>query len=204
MMSDGDEPRDVSRLIEAARQSDREATDRLLGLVYEQLRKLAHGRMKGEGSGHTLEATALVHEAYLRLVGERKLPWRNRAHFFAAAAEAMRRILLDYGKARGRQRRGGGRRRVPLSAAELAAGDDPAELLILDDAMCRLTERSPEMGEVVRLRFYAGLSVEECAAVLDVSAATVKRRWEFARTWLYRELREGLKGGDDGPGRSET
>ena len=147
--------------------------------------------MASERSDHTLEATALVHEAYLRLVGERRVPWQNRAHFYAAAAQAMRRILLDHTKARGREKRGGGRRRVPLSMADIADSWNFQETLSLDEALCRLEERDPAIGEVVRLRFFAGLSVEQTAEALGVSKATVKRRWEFGRTWLFRELKQG-------------
>ena len=141
--------------------------------------------------GSQLEATALVHEAYLRLVGERRVPWQNRAHFYFAAAEAMRRILLDHAKARARQKRGAGRRRVPLSMADIADSWNFQETLSLDEALCRLEERDPAIGEVVQLRFFAGLSVEQTAEALGVSKATVKRRWEFGRTWLFRELKQG-------------
>ena len=181
----------VTHLLQRAGDGDRSAMDELLPLVYEQLRRDAQLRMAGERSDHTLQATALVHEAYLRLVGERRVPWRNRAHFYAAAAQAMRRILLDHTKARGREKRGGGRRRVPLSMADIADSWNFQETLSLDEALCRLEERDPAIGEVVRLRFFAGLSVEQTAEALGVSKATVKRRWEFGRTWLFRELKQG-------------
>ncbi len=181
----------VTHLLQRAGDGDRSAVDELLPLVYEQLRRDAQLRMAGERSDHTLQATALVHEAYLRLVGERRVPWRNRAHFYAAAAQAMRRILLDHTKARGREKRGGGRRRVPLSMADIADSWNFQETLSLDEALCRLEERDPAIGEVVQLRFFAGLSVEQTAEALGVSQATVKRRWEFGRTWLFRELKQG-------------
>jgi RNA polymerase sigma factor (TIGR02999 family) len=166
----------------------------LLPLVYEQLRGLARRQMAGERAGHTLQPTALVHEAYLRLLRDRSVAWAGRAQFFCAAAEAMRRILVEHARARGRLKRGGGaaegggRRRVPLSVLELATGEDPAEILALDEAVRRLEGENPELGAVVRLRFYAGLSVEEAAEVLGVSARSVKRDWSYARAWLFRVL----------------
>ncbi len=186
-----DDASQVTRILHRAEAGDRAALDELLPLVYDQLRRDAQQRMAGERPDHTLDATALVHEAYLRLVGDRRLPWQNRAHFYAAAAQAMRRILLDHTKARAREKRGGGRRRVPLSMADIADSWNFQETLSLDEALCRLEERDPAIGEVVRLRFFAGLSVEQTAEALEVSKATVKRRWEFGRTWLFRELKQG-------------
>lgn len=162
--------------------------------VYAQLRALARERMAAERDGHTLQATALVHEAYLRLSSGRTQPWHGAAHFYAAAAEAMRRILIEHARARGRDKRGGGLQRQPLGVADLAADASLEEILSLDDAVRRLEEQDAEMGRVVRLRFYAGLEIEETAAALGVSPATVKRRWEFARAWLFLEL-----GGMEGP-----
>ncbi len=164
------------------------AVNELLPMVYDQLRREAQRHMAGERSDHTLQATALVNEAYLRLVGDRRIPWKNRAHFYAAAAEAMRRILLDHAKARGREKRGGGRKRVPLSVADIAESWNFEETLSLDEALRRLMDRDPNIGRVVELRFFAGLSIDDTAEALGVSKATVKRRWEFGRTWLYREL----------------
>jgi RNA polymerase sigma factor (TIGR02999 family) len=178
---------DITRALQAAENGaspDRE----LLALVYEQLRAEANRLMAGERAEHTLQPTALVHEAYLKLFGPRQIPWKNRAHFYAAAAEAMRRILIDHAKARGRQRRGGGKRPIPLSLADVADSWHVEEILSLDDAVRRLGERDLALAEVVRLRFYAGLSIEETAEALGVSPATVKRRWEYGRTWLFREL----------------
>lgn len=170
--------------------SSAERAERLLPLVYDHLRGIARQRMAAERADHTLQPTALVHEAYLRLVGERDLPWQNRAHFFAAAAEAMRRILLDHAKARGRFKRGGGRRAAAASLAELAAAEDPDEILALDEAFRRLDSESPQAAAVVRLRFYGGLSVDETAAALEISPRQVDRLWAFARAWLFRALRE--------------
>ncbi len=183
-----DDANQVTRILHRAGAGDRAAVDELLPLVYDQLRRDAQNRMAGERPDHTLDATALVHEAYLRLVGDRRLPWRNRAHFYAAAVEAMRRILLDHAKARGREKRGGGRKRVPLSVADIADSWNLEETLSLDEALRRLMDRDPNIGRIVQLRFFTGLSIDDTAEALGVSAATVKRRWEFGRAWLYREL----------------
>jgi RNA polymerase sigma factor (TIGR02999 family) len=179
---------DVTRVLEAIERGDACAVNDLLPLVYDQLRREAQRRMADERPDHTLQATALVHEAYLRLVGDRRIPWQNRAHFYAAAAEAMRRILLDHAKSRGREKRGGGHKRVPLSVADVAESWNFDETLSLDEALRRLVDRDPDIGRVVELRFFAGLSIDDTAAALGVSKATVKRRWEFGRSWLYREL----------------
>ncbi len=162
----------------------------LLPFVYDQLRAVAQRALTAERPDHTLEATALVHEAYLKLVGEREIPWASRAHFYVAAAEAMRRILLDHARARGRVKRGGGRARLTLSdVTDLAT--KPDEIVRFDDAFRRLEGESPEAAAIVRLRFFAGLSVEQTAEALGVSTSTVDRRWAFARAWLYQAFREG-------------
>ncbi len=188
----------VTNLLADPSLSDDDRAARLLPLVYEQLRAVANARMGGERRDHTLQATALVHEAYLRLVGERQIPWQNRAHFYAAAAEAMQRILLDHAKGKGRQKRGGNRRHEPLHAnvCDLAAADDPEAIVSLDRAVRRLESEDSGIGAVVRLRFYAGLTIEQTGEALGISPATVKRRWEFGRTWLFRELREADHGTD--------
>lgn len=167
------------------------AAEELLPLVYQQLRAAAQMQMAGERSGHTLQPTALVHEAFLKLVGDRDLPWQNRRHFYAAAAEAMRQILLDHARTRGRIKRGGDRRHMPLNVVNVAESWDFEETLSLHDALGRLEEQDSRIAEIVRLRFYAGLSIKETARAVDISPATVKRRWEFGRTWLFRELRKG-------------
>jgi RNA polymerase sigma factor (TIGR02999 family) len=157
----------------------------LLPLVYDQLRAVAQRALAAERPDHTLEATALVHEAYLRLVGDREIPWGSRSHFYVAAAEAMRRILLDHARARGRVKRGGGRDRLTLSdVADLAT--KPDEIVRFDEAFRRLEGESPEAAAIVRLRFFAGLSVEQTAEALGVSTSTVDRRWAFARARLYQ------------------
>ena len=176
----------VPRLLDAAASGDRQAAADLLPLVYDELRKLAAVRMSSEAPGHTFDATALVHEAYLRLVGDQHFD--GRGHFFAAAAEAMRRILVESARRKGRVRHGGGRRRVEL--ADLPTAIPSEELLALDEALDRLAERDPLKAEVVKLRFFAGLTVPEAAAALGISAATAERHWAFARTWLFAELND--------------
>ncbi|HET6575301.1 MAG TPA: ECF-type sigma factor [Fimbriiglobus sp.] len=155
-------------------------------VVYDELRRLAAGQVAHEAAGLTLSPTALVHEAYLRLGPAR---FENRAHFFAAAAEAMRRILIDHARTRLAQKRGGGRKRVPLDEAHRIA-ETPDGLLALDDALTRFAAEEPRKAELVKLRFFAGLSTAEAAAALGVSVATAERWWAFARTWLYAELSE--------------
>jgi RNA polymerase sigma-70 factor, ECF subfamily len=189
------QPEDATRLMAAAASGDRTAADRLLPLVYEQLRKAAQLRLSGERAGHTLQATALVHEAYLKLVGLRDLPWQGRAHFYAAAAEAMRQVLLDHARARGRVKRGGGLGRIDLDDVATLGGPiaedhrpDREDFVALDDAIRRLGSRDPRMAEVVRLRFYAGLEISEVALLLGVSERTVKNDWAFAKAWLEREM----------------
>jgi RNA polymerase sigma factor (TIGR02999 family) len=162
----------------------------LLPLVYDQLRAVAQRALAAERPDHTLEATALVHEAYMKLVGERDVPWANRAHFYVAAAEAMRRILIDHARTRGRVKRGGGRARVDLgSVAELAAGES-SEILGFDELFQRLESELPEAAAVVRLRFYAGLSIADTAEALGLSTNTVDRRWALARAWMFRAMQE--------------
>lgn len=199
MSSLPEEPDDATLLLARAADGDQAAANRLLPLVYEQLRKAAQMEMNRERADHTLNATALVHEAYLKLVGPRDVAWANRAHFYAAAAEAMRRILLDHARARARDKRGGGGggggRLGPeghaaiSSVADLAACEDPEEIVRLDEALRRLEQEDPEVAQVVRLRFYAGLTGEQTASTLGRSAATVDRDWAWARAWLYRQLR---------------
>ncbi len=181
----------------AAAGGDMDAANRLLPLVYDQLRKAAQLQMASERSDHTLSATALVLEAYLRLDGHRQVPWAGRGHFYAAAAEAMRRVLLDHAKGRARIKRGGEWATEARAGAEMDFEDfatlacrDSEEIVRFDDAFRRLEAESPDGAAVARLRFYAGLSVEQTAAALGLSSSTVDRRWAFARAWLYRRLHE--------------
>jgi RNA polymerase sigma factor (TIGR02999 family) len=189
---------DVTRILSAAGQLDRsEAMDRLLPVVYDELRMIAAAHLRGERTGHTLQSTALVHEAYVRLVGANAPPWRSRAHFFHAAAEAMRRILIEHARRRNRVKRGGGRARVDLeaamSASQLADWPDPDELLAVDQAIRRLEAEDARAADVVRLRYFAGLSVAETARALDLSERTVMREWAYAKAWL----RDALAGTSD-------
>ncbi len=166
-----------------------QAAGRLLPLVYDELRRLAARRLAGEKPGQTLQATALVHEAYLRLVGaEPAAPWNGRGHFFAAAAEAMRRILVENARRKRRLRHGGGRRRLDLDAVDLASDAPSDDLLALDEALEQLAAQEPAVVEVVKLRYFAGLTIEQAAAALDLSVRTANRHWAFARAWLYRRL----------------
>jgi RNA polymerase sigma factor (TIGR02999 family) len=180
----------VSRLLEEAGEGKVQASAELLPLVYNELRKLALNRMARERKDHTLQATALVHEAYMRLVGDRDMKWANRAHFFAAAAEAMRRILIEHARAQKGPRRGGGLKKWPLDIVDLATADDPEQILALDEAISRLEQHDADVARVVRLRFYAGLSVEEVAEAVGTSSRTVKRDWAYARAFLFRVLEE--------------
>ena len=179
---------EVTRLLVDAEHGKPDAAEALLPLVYSELRKLAASRMKAERTDHTLQATALVHEAYMRLVGDPDLQWANRAHFFSAAAEAMRRILIDHARANLGPRRGGERTKAPLDVVDLAAEGDPEQILALDEAISRLEQQDASAAQVLRLRFYAGLSVQETADALNISPRSVKREWAFARAFLYRVL----------------
>jgi RNA polymerase sigma factor (TIGR02999 family) len=160
----------------------------LLPLVYEELRKLARARMAGESPGHTLQATALVHEAYLKLGGDEQRSWANRAQYFAAVAEAMRRILIDHARKRRAVRHGGGQDHVPLEEISIAAPGDDDELLAVHDALEKLTAHDAQKAELVKLKYFAGLTTDEAAAVLGLSTPTAKRHWAYARAWLFREI----------------
>jgi RNA polymerase sigma factor (TIGR02999 family) len=184
---------DLTVLIQQAR-NEPTAARRVFETVYDELHRIAKHRMATERSGHTLQATALVHEVYLRLVGVQSIDWADRAHFFRAAADAMRQILVDHARSRSAAKRGGERRREPLlfDAVEMATAEDPGEILMLDECISRLETEDPETSAVVRLRFFAGLSMDDTAAALGVSPSTVDRQWAFARAWLRREMSRGL------------
>jgi RNA polymerase sigma factor (TIGR02999 family) len=184
---------EVTRLLQAAADGNAQSSEELLALVYDQLRAIARQRMAGERASHTLQATALVHEAYIRLLGREGVRWNGRGHFFLAAAEAMRRILIDHARARNAGKRKGERAALDIvNVAEAVTETDLAGVLALDDAMSRLEKLAPETAAIVRLRFYAGLSVEAVAEALGVSARTVKREWAFGRAWLRGTLTRGL------------
>ncbi len=196
----GGSPNEVTQLLLACR-TDPQAIERLMSLVYEELRRRAHQYMRVERPDHTLQTTALVHEAYLKLVNM-EVDWRDRAHFFAVAARAMRQILLDHAKARQRAKRGGDRRRVPLHEIEAALRTDggAAEagseaLLALDAALQRLDREYPRQSRIVECRFFGGMPIADTAAALGISPATVKRGWAMAQAWLYRELARDAEGG---------
>src|SRR4051812_523895 len=176
---------DVTHILAAMEQGDRHAASQLLPLVYDELRKLAVARMAQESPGHTLQATALVHEAYLRLVGPADaVKWDNRGHFFAAAAEAMRRILIENARRKRSGKHGGGLARRDLDVAKLAAPAPPEELLALDEALTRLAAQDPVKAALVKVRFFTALTLDEAAQVLGISPATADRYWAYARAWL--------------------
>ncbi|HXJ56052.1 MAG TPA: ECF-type sigma factor [Candidatus Dormibacteraeota bacterium] len=179
---------DVTRVIEAIQQGDPKAADELLPLVYEELRKLAGLRMANEAAGNTLQPTALVHEAWLRLVGPNNPKFAGRAHFFAAAAEAMRRILIDRARRKRALRHGGGQERVDIQQIELASPDSDDQLLAVNEALDKLAAQDPIEAELVKLRYFAGLTVDEAAELLDISPRTARNYWAHARTWLYHEI----------------
>jgi RNA polymerase sigma factor (TIGR02999 family) len=183
---------EITRILSAIEQGEPTAAEQLLPLVYDELRKLAAQRLAQEQPGQTLQATALVHEAYLRLVGaEQAQYWNGRGHFFAAAAEAMRRILVNRARDKGRLKRGGGRRRVDLENVCDAASASDDDLLDLDDALGRLAKVQSECAELVKLRFFAGLTLDEAAAALGLARRTADRQWAFARAWLFDALGTG-------------
>jgi len=178
----------VTRLLKLLGHGDQSATDELLPLVYDELRRLADSRMAREHPGQTLQATALVHEAYLRLVTDKDVGWDDRGHFFAAAAEAMRRILIERARRVGRKKHGGDHRRVSIDKLEISVDAPSDDLLALDEALLRLRAKDARKERVVSLRYFAGLSIDETARALDVSPATVKNDWTLAKAWLYKEL----------------
>ena len=181
---------DVTELLLEWRRGDKAALDRLTPLVYDELRRIAHRYMRGERGGHTLETTALVNEAYLRLANQQRVEWQDRAHFFAVTAQVMRHVLIDHARRRHYAKRGGAAaRQLPLEEEHGMSHERAAELIALDDALDRLTRLDPRKGRVVELRYFGGLSLEETAEVLGVSVMTVRRDWRAARAWLYQALR---------------
>jgi len=181
---------DVSTILHAIEAGDAKAAAELLPIVYEELRALATKRISSEAPGQTLQATALVHEAYVRLVGNHDVRWQSRAHFFAAAAEAMRRVLIDRARARKRDKRGGDRKRLDLSTADLALDDVPDDILDLDAALQKLAAEDAVKAELVKLRFFGGMSMREAAEFLGISTTTGDRYWAYARVFLYTEMRD--------------
>jgi RNA polymerase sigma factor (TIGR02999 family) len=182
---------EVTRILSAIEQGDPHAAEQLLPLVYDELRKLAGQRLAREDPGQTLEATALVHEAYLRLVDVNQTQhWNSRGHFFAAAAEAMRRILIEQARHKQRQRHGGGRQRLNLDQLDVADEGTSEAVLALDEALERLAREEPAAAEVVKLRYFAGLTIEQTAAAMGLAVRTANRHWAYARAWLYQQMSE--------------
>ena len=179
---------DVTRILSAIERGDAKATDELLPLVYDELRLLAAQKLSREAPGQTLQATALVHEVYIRLVGDGSRGWNGRGHFFAAAAEAMRRILVESARRKQSFKRGGGHHRVEMTDVDATCYMPAEELILLDEALRHLAGEAPQKAELVKLRFFAGLSIDQAAEILGISRATAIRHWSFARAWLYHQV----------------
>jgi RNA polymerase sigma-70 factor (ECF subfamily) len=181
-------PENVTQLLIAWNGGDKDALDKLLPIVYDELRRQAARYLRRERPGHTLQTTALIHEAYLRLIDQKSVHWQNRAQFFGIAAQMMRRILVDHARTKHRAKRGGSDIRVSLTDATSVTKGPDLDLVELDDALNRLAEIDPQQSKIVELKFFSGLNVEETAAALQISPATVKRDWKVAKAWLYREI----------------
>lgn len=185
---DESQPQEVTVLLRRWSAGDREALDRLIEIVYPELHRIAMRHLRQERRDPTLQCTALVHEAYLRLAGKQEPQWSDRSHFFAVASKIIRGILVDYRRARASAKRGGGEERVLLEEAAVSTGQDPVDLLDLDTALTELEQLDPQQASIVEMRFFGGLGVEETAHVLGISPATVKRDWVLAKTWIHRRL----------------
>jgi RNA polymerase sigma factor (TIGR02999 family) len=181
-------PQNVTQLLIGWSKGDKEALDKLVPLVYDELRRQAARYLRHERVGHTLQTTALIHEAYLRLVDQKNVQWQNRAHFFGIAAQMMRRILVDHARTKKRAKRGGSDIRVSLSDANLKAQGQDLDIVALDEALERLAAIDEQQSRIVELKFFSGLTVEETAEILSISPATVKRDWSMAKAWLHREI----------------
>lgn len=179
---------EITTLLEEWHRGDRAAFENLSALVYEELRTIAAQQMRRERPGHTLQPTALVNEAFLRLAGAQEVPWQSRSHFYAVCAQVMRRVLVDHARAAARDKRGGGAAHVPLEEAATIVAGKSRSILELDDALQTLQQLDPQKARIVELRYYTGLGIEETAALLNISAMTVRREWTRAKAWLYREL----------------
>ena len=184
-------PKEITQLLRAWSKGDRSALDQLTPLVHAELHNLARRYLSKEMPGHTLQATALVNEAYMRLIDWQNVEWQNRAHFFGVSAQLMRHILVDYARSRRSHKRGGGAVEVSLDQAAVISSERAADFVALDDALNSLAAFDPRKSRIVELRFFGGLSIEETAEVMQVSPATVKREWSLAQAWLYRELKQG-------------
>ena len=181
---------EVTRILTAIEQGEPKASDELLPLVYNELRRMAAHKMSNEPAGHTLQPTALVHEAWLQLVDSPSQSWQNRAHFFGAAAEAMRRLLIARARRKGRQRRGAGAHHFDIDELEIASPAPDDQLLALNEALDRFAAQEPHQAELVKLRYFVGMTIEDAAGVLGISEATAKRWWAYARAWLFHEIQE--------------
>jgi len=188
---DDSAPSTITRLLDAWSHGDRQALDRVTPLVYAELRRMAAQQLRREESGHTLQPTALVHEAFLRLCGSEPDAWQSRAHFFAVCAQIMRHVLTDHARAALREKRGGGAPHVPLDAAETVALNERVDHAALDDALRALERFDPRKARIVELRYFVGLGIDETAKLLDIAPITVRREWTRAKAWLYRQLTEG-------------
>ena len=186
-------PQEVTQLLADWGKGDRSALDKLFPLVHSELRRIAQRQMSQERPGHTLQATALVNEAYLKLAGQQGFDWQNRAHFFAVCAQVMRHILIDHARAHARDKRGGGAVKVSLNDALVVAEDQASHFIALDEALRVLERLDPQKGKIVELRYFGGLSVEEAAEVMNISPRTVRREWQRAKAWLYRMMTEGIE-----------
>ena len=184
-------PHEITQILHAAMQGDARAAQDLFAAVYAELHRIAQRKMAREKPGHTLQATALVHEAWLRLGGEAQQPWENRAHFFGAAAEAMRQILVASAKRKQAVRHGGGQQRVDIDEVEVACKTPPEELLAVHEALDRFAAHDPQKTELVKLRYFVGLTIEQTAEILGIAPATAKRHWVYARAWLFDAIRSG-------------
>ena len=185
---------DVTRILNAIEQGDARAADELLPLIYEELRFLAAQKMSRERPGQTLQATALVHEAYIRLVGAEGRDWKGRTHFFAAAAEAMRRILIENARRKGRLKRGGGQDRVEMQAADLVIKGPSDDVIALDEALTKLAQEDQIVADLVKMRYFGGLTLEQSAEILGIGRRTADRYWAYARAWLHKEIAKGDTG----------
>ncbi len=183
---------EITRLLTALGDGDKNVRDKLFELVYDELRHLASTYLRRERSGHTLQTTDLVHEAYFKLVDQKNVEWQNRAHFFGVAAQAMRRILVDYARGHQAAKRGGGQTKISLHETAIIPDEHPEEIVALDEALTRLATLDERQSRIVELRFFGGHTIEETAQILTLSAATVKRDWSMARAWLYREMQQQL------------
>ena len=186
-------PGDITALLLDWGNGDKAALDKLIPLVYDELRRMAHQYMRRERPGNTLQSSALINEAYIRLVDYRRMHWQDRAHFFAVAAQAMRRILVERARSRRRDKRGGGAQKVSLDAAAELAAETATDLIALDDAMTQLSAIAPRKVHIVELRYFGGLNIDEAAQVLGVSSPTVQREWRAAKAWLYRAISKGVR-----------